>query len=115
MSVHIDCQGRTILHVRNSVIALLNNQLEDIIEQEQFPVSENLCLLIKELENAMYGIGCDIADFIKNRKDAETFNILMKDAINRYQKKFPDMDQDRKQRLENFYQELLKYAEELKE
>ena len=115
MSVHIDCRGRTILHVKNSVIELLNNQLEDIIENVQFPISENLCLLIKKLEQGMYGIGCDIADFIKNRKDAEIFNSFMKDAMNRYQEKFPDMDQDRRERLEIFYQELVKYAEELKE
>ncbi len=115
MSVHIDCKGRTILHVKNITCEILYQNILTSIEETGSPLSKGLQDLIEELDLGGYGIGCDIADFIKMKKDVEIFGSLVRMAIDRYQAEVPTLSAGTKERLENFYQELLKYAEELKE
>jgi hypothetical protein len=114
MSVRIDCEGKTILHVKNATFRFLYDNVTAAIDKRKIFLPENLRHLIEKLELGGYGIGCDIADFIKDKKDAELFASIIKQAIVSYKAEFPTLTEDIKEGVDNFYQELLKYAEELK-
>jgi hypothetical protein len=115
MGVKIDCKKIEILDIKNMVFESLYQNMLNVIKEKHLSLSKDLQALIEELDQGGYGIGCDIADFIKNKKDAEIFAAITKDAIDLYKTEFPEINQDRKDRLERFYVELLKYAEELED
>ena len=112
MSVHIECKGKTILHVKNVTCEMLYQSILKIVDKSRIFLSEDIQKLIEELEQAGYGIGCDIADFIKGKNDAIIFASLTREAIDLYKIEIPSLPTEAKERLENFYQELLKYAYE---
>ena len=115
MGVIIDCRQKEILDVKNSTFGFFYDNVLAVIGEAKISLSQNLKDLIDKLESGRYGWGCDIADFIKNKKDAECFALIIGQAINRYKAEFPTLTLDIKEAVDNFHRELLKYAEELKE
>jgi len=115
MGVKIDCKTREILDVKNIVFEFIYINMLHYIEEKKIILSIDLQNLIDELDQGGYGIGCDIADFVNSKKDAKIFAEIVKRAINKYQAEFSSISEERKKRLENFHQELLAHAEELRE
>lgn len=115
MSVQIECKGKTILHIKNVACEMLYECILKIIDKTKISPSEDIQRLIEQFDQAGYGIGFDIADFIKNQIDADIFALLTKEAINLYKNEVPSLPIEVKERLDNFHKELLNYAEELKD
>lgn len=115
MSAHIRCNDKIILHVRNATFNFFYDNLLFVVEESNLLLSKNLHKLMEKLELGIYGVGCDIADFVKNERDAKDFIRLVKQALDRYTKEYPTLSVEIKDAMQNFYQELLKYAEELKD
>jgi hypothetical protein len=113
--VRIECKGKTILHVKNVACEMLYQSILKIVDKSRIFLSEDVHRLIEELDQAGYGIGCDIADFIKTKNDAIIFASLTREAIDLYKIEIPSVTTEAKERFENFHQELHKYAEELNE
>ena len=58
----------------------------------------------------------DIKNPLKSKNTSELIKLfaqLIKEAMEKFEKKFPDLSKESKKRLWNFHNELLKYAEEL--
>ena len=112
MSVPIKCRGKLILYIKNSFFDLLHTTITEIIEKENLEITSNIEALLKKTDQSDYGPGgiiADVADYLKSTEDVLFFANLVRRAIED-QESIGHLDS-----IQNFYQELLKYAEELKE
>ena len=116
MSVAIDLNEKTVLRVQNQIFALLHETISQLIEEKKiyFPA---LVEFLSRTDQNIYGPGAvfaDIADHIKSKKDVLLFAELVKETIDlkydSFNKFIGCIDH-----LHNFHQELLNYAEGLKE
>ena len=119
MGINIDCQGKTILDIKNIVFEVLHGRVLLIIEREKIKLSYDLEKLLEKTDQNIYGAGgiglIDIVDYLKTQKDAVFFSQLVKQAIEEEQKSEYPYRQDIYEYLLIFYHELLKYAKTLKE
>jgi len=117
MSVIVDCKGQEILRLSNSLFGLLHRTVISIIEVKQLQVGEHLGLLLKKTDQDDYGPGSfspDLDKFLKHKTETLLFASLVKEAIELRYDTFNQFD-NCVEKLSIFHQELLKYAEGLKE
>ncbi len=110
MAVYIKWDGRDILRCRNSFIAIFYEDIEDTIRENKIQLNEDLTETIKTLDQAGYGIGLDLAEYLHTKDDILRFLDLIRKGIDKYNQKTPNASQDARDLLEGFYQELVKIA-----
>ncbi len=114
MSVRIDCNGKEILLCKNIAFSVLHSNILTIIRKEKINVSHNLLNLLERTDQDIYGsgIGIDIEKYINEKEDVLLFANLIKQAIVNEKSQYHTLPEEAD--LWHFYDELIKYAEELK-
>lgn len=110
MSVRLDLQDREILYCKNSIISSLNEITNEIIEEERINLNQQMSDLLFKLDIAGYGLGFDLAEYLKKREDAIFFCELVKKTINRYEEYFPTLSPTHRRMLHIFFDELHIFA-----
>lgn len=116
MSVVIDCEGQEILRLSNSLFGLLHRTIISVIEEKQLKISDELKLLLNKTDQDNCGPGSfspDLDKFLKNKDEVLLFADLVDEAI---KLKYDNFNQfiGCIDHLNNFHNELLKYAEDLR-
>lgn len=111
MAVVVNWKQKIILNCSNSNIIDLSEMIKDVVKINKIKLNETLTKFIERFDIAGYGWSFDLADYIKTKEDLITFIYLIRNGINRYYTEIPDLPQITKDRLENFYKELVKISE----
>jgi hypothetical protein len=114
MSLILFLKNKPILHIRSGTFQSLYDQILEIIEIEEIKLSESLQWLIDKLYGATGGASLDFSNYLKTKDDADFFAELIKQGIEKMVKVFPNLTEESKKRLWNFYSELYNYAQSLK-
>ncbi len=118
MAILIWCGDNVILRCKNSILDFLHKEIMSIIEFESIQLPQNIADLLEKMDQDIYGPGgitVDVVEYLKNKNELALFLSLLKNGIQQYEKKYPNVPQDYKDVLWNFHKELLKYGEELEE
>lgn len=116
MSIRIDCKEKEILDVKNSIFGKLHKTIMENIEQHHLNINKDIMHLLEETDQETYGTGAvtaNIADYLTKRRDVLIFAELIQKSIADnydYFNRFENCINN----LNNFHQELLNYADELK-
>jgi hypothetical protein len=114
MGVMIDCAGKMILNVRNTIFEMIYINIVDNIDENNINISHDLQMLVDKLYAGQHGIGTDIARFLKSYNDTIFFARLVEESIEKSVKDYPTLTDETKQALWNFHKAILEYAETLK-
>lgn len=112
MSVIIDIKNKIVLKLSNSLFGRLHRACNDLIEDSD---NDNIKKLLEDTDQDVYGPGgvyADIAVYLKRKKEVLKFAELVKKATEMEKSAFSAFENGIKS-LDNFHQELLKYAEEI--
>lgn len=112
MSVIIDIKKKIALKLSNSLFGRLHRAFNALIEDGD---SSNIKKLLEDTDQDAYGPGAvyaDIAVYLKQKKEVLRFAELIRKANLLEHEVFSTFENGLKS-LDNFYQDLLKYAEEL--
>lgn len=116
MSISIFCKKNRVLKCRNMQFEILHEKIEFVIERDNLNPPKNILIMLREMDQKIYGGGgilVDIADYIKTEKDSNLFNSLLNKAIKEYEIEYPDVPQEYRDLLWEFYNELVMYGKEL--
>ncbi len=111
MSVIIDIKKKAALRLSNSLFGRLHRACSDLFEDSDSSIKK----LLVDTDQDVFGPGAvyaDIAVYLKRKKEVLTFAELIKKATEMEKNVFCEFENGM-QALDNFHQELLKYAEEL--
>ena len=115
MTVPILCQGKLILYTQNRLFDILHNAITYYIEKNDVQISHNIQALLEKTDQGVYGAGgviADIANYLKTKEEALFFAELVRIAIEKEKEEFARIVTCL-QNMQNFHQEILKYAQEL--
>ncbi len=110
MNVSIDWNDKTIIYTKGSILDKLCYSMISIIGEQDIDIND----AIDELLRVWYDIpagGIDIADYIHNKVDFDSFLIILRKGLDRLYKENQYIFLHYKNDLENFYKELLKIQE----
>lgn len=113
MPVRIRLKEKTVFEGKASTLEFLYNNLIELIENRNMKVENSFQNFLNFLYQACFGVGLDIADYLKNKKDLILLAQLLKKATNKYFEEFPYLPKDTRHSVLNFYNELVKYIDEL--
>jgi hypothetical protein len=111
MGVKIFIQNLEVLDLQNSSFGTFYEDLLNLLQEKEISISLDLCLLMDELYSGCFGVGLDIAQYLKNKEDTILFASLVKSAIEKQQNSSHPFDKKIKTRLENFYQSIIIWAD----
>ena len=118
MGVKFFCKNQLILAISNSSFDSLHKRILHIIERDKIEIDENVKIFLHKTDQDIYGdglVGSDIGKYLKTKKDVLQFSVLARQAIEEEQQTEYPYRQDVYEHLIDFCNELLKYAETLKE
>lgn len=111
----IDWKDKTILDCKNTIIDLLREEIETVITENKIKLNKILTELVERLDLAGNGIGFDLANYISTKEDLLIFVDLVRKGIEKYYYRIPNLSQEIKDLLENFYEELVKISKSFPE
>lgn len=115
MTIPIKCNKKIILYVSNRLFGWLHRSLMELAEENGADVEGPVADFLEKTDQDQRGPGnviADIVDYFKTKKDVIFFAHLVEIAILR-EKEYFEKIEGAIQAMNNFHQELLKYAEEL--
>lgn len=101
--------------MQNRSFGWLHRAITEKIEHENLKVSDGITHFLEKTDQDQYGPGgvsADIANYLKTKQEIILFAELVKEAMKKEEISFQQID-GALEALDNFHQELLKYAEEL--
>lgn len=116
MGIHIYCDKKDILDIKNVIFDIIHKSILSIIDKENLQITRNIQDMLENMDQDIYGLGAiwvDIADFIKTKEELLLFADLVKQAIEREHQERTFIP-EALERLWHFHQEILKYGEKLK-
>ena len=111
MAVIIDWNDKVILRCKNTIIDALREEIENVIRENKIKLNEKLTELMEDLDQAGYGIGSNLAEYLHTKDDILIFIELTRRGIDKHYHEIPNLPQGTKDLLENFYKELIKISE----
>lgn len=115
MSITISLKGQKVLRVKNLIFSVLHDNVDEIAEEDNIALSSNIQTLLEKTDQGIYGAGAitaDLANYLESRQEALQFAELIQKAIMREYNFFNSYEGCIKH-LQEFYQSLITYANQL--